>query len=309
MATMLANSEAWPGLATAVSLNNGGSSGIDIIESAIRLIESEPEVHSVGLGAWPNAAGELELDACIMDGDSRACGAVGALRGFLHPITIARRVMEQLPHVFLAGDGAARFAAEIGAERAELLTAIAVDRYHQWIDMVTTPEHRGSWPKVPLISYAARALEPTDPKGTTVILTLDDNGSMAAGVSTSGWAWKYPGRLGDSPIVGAGCYVDSRYGAAACTGKGELAIRGCTSFSVVAAMRLGMATREACLQAAADLVELEKPFSGVVTIHALSASGEHHVLRAGGNSEGSYFYWQGNEPGFLKCAAEKYPAS
>ena len=214
--------------------------------------------------------------------------------------------MELLPHVFLAGEGAARFADEIGAERAELLTDAAINRYQQWVESVAEERHRRDWPNVPLIAYAARALEPTDPKGTTVLLTIDEGGSIAAGVSTSGWAWKYPGRLGDSPVVGAGCYADSRYGAAACTGKGELTIRACTSFAVVDALRRGMSVREACLHAAADLAVLEDPFESVVTIHALNASGEHHVLRVGGRKESPCFLWREGEVEFLKQTAEHY---
>ena len=309
MKLILTNSEAWPGLDTAAALGNSGSSGLDIIEAAIREIEAEPEVHSVGRGAWPNAVGEHELDASIMDGDTRATGAVGALQGFLHPISVARKVMESLPHVFLAGEGAARFAGEIDAERAELGTDVSIQRYEQWIGSVARKDHKNEWPNVPLIPYAARALEPTDPKGTTVMLTLDGNGSVAAGVSTSGWAWKYPGRLGDSPIIGAGCYADSRYGAAACTGKGELAIRACTSFAVVRALRAGAGIREACLEAAEDLALLEHPFDGVVTIYAFSVNGESSVVRVGGTKESLYYLWREGNPEFSKLTAEVYPIS
>ena len=309
MGIMITNSEGWPGLTTAVRLYREKRSALDIIEQAIREVESEPEVHSVGRGSWPNAEGELELDACIMDGDTRRAGSIGALKGYLHPITVARSVMDNLFHVFLAGDGAARYAKEIGAESAELLTDAARKRYGQWVAQVAPKDVVERWPDVPLAGYAARALDPIDPLGTTVYLVLKDDGSMAAGVSTSGWAWKYPGRLGDSPVPGAGCYADSRYGAAACTGMGELALRSCASFSVVSAMRLGLSVGEACAKVAEDIVSLHPPADARLTIHALSSDGDHYVLTVGPESGSPYLFWEGHMDEFVERAAAHCPIS
>ncbi len=317
---MITNSEGWPGLDTALRLFKEDRPALDIVEQSICEVESEPSVHSVGRGSWPNAAGELELDACIMDGGTRRAGAIGALRGFLHPISVARSVMDNLSHVFLAGEGAARYAAEIGAERAELLTDIARERYRQWVAQVVPEAESERWPDVPMANYAAQALDPVEPKfdsvepkfdsveplGTTVYLVRKDDGTMAAGVSTSGWAWKYPGRLGDSPVPGAGCYVDSRHGAAACTGHGELALRTCASYSVVGAMGLGLSVREACLRAAHDIVSLDPPGNTILTIHALSRSGDHHVLRIGPAVGTPYLLWEGAVPAFSKRDAGHY---
>ena len=160
----------------------------------------------------------------------------------------------------------------------------------------------------PFQDHSASTEEPSppraiDPSGTTVFLVLKDNGSMAAGVSTSGWAWKYPGRLGDSPVIGAGCYTDSRYGAAACTGMGEWALRACTSFSVVNALRLGLSVREACIRAAEDIQELHPPKIAALTIHAMAKNGEHHVLRLSSGSETHYFFWQSKMRKFSKRRA------
>ncbi|MBT3272425.1 MAG: N(4)-(beta-N-acetylglucosaminyl)-L-asparaginase [Spirochaetales bacterium] len=303
MSIIIANSEAQPGLETALGLVKKKSSPLDIIEMAIREIETDPDIHSVGLGSWPNALGEIELDAAIMDGNTRDIGVIGALKGFLHPISVARKVMTELPHTFLAGDGAARYADEIGAERGELLTDVCIEAYNQWLDQVVDEKERDRWPNIPLSGIAAQALDPVEPLGTTALLAMDDHGSIAAGVSTSGWAWKYPGRLGDSPVIGAGCYADSRYGAAACTGKGELTMRACTSYSIVNSMRMGLSVREACLLAADDLADLERPFRGVVTIHALSKDGEHCVLRVGDKVKTDYFLWSGKMRSFQKKTA------
>lgn len=306
MAVMLTNAEGWPGLKSGVRLIGEGAAALDVVEQMIRDTEAEPEVHSVGLGSWPNAAGELELDASIMDGNSRAAGSVGALKGFLHPITVARAVMNELPHVFLAGDGAARFAGEIGAARADLMTDVSAEQYELWVRQVVPAEERERWPDAPMREYATRALDPVERFGTTVVLVLTDDGSLAAGVSTSGWAWKYPGRLGDSPVIGAGCYADSRYGAAACTGLGELTIRSCTAFAVVHSLRLGLSVKEACLASAAELAGLDHPAGSVVTIHALAKNGDSCVLRVGGDSSAKYFLWERGMRGFGKRSAVRY---
>jgi L-asparaginase len=241
-----------------------------------------------------------------MDGETLRLGAVGALKGYLHPISVARSVMEHLPHVFLAGEGAMRYAGEIGEERAELVTEIGRERYRRWFDQVVPEGVKKRWPNVPMAAYAVKALDPVEPHGTTILLVLNVDGTMAAGVSTSGLAWKYPGRLGDSPVAGAGCYVDSRYGAAACTGMGELAIRTCASYSVVSALRLGLSVQEGCLKTAEDIASLDPPEGGVITIHALSATGDHHVVRVGPKSKSIYYLWQGRMRKFAERRVDHF---
>ena len=139
--------------------------------------------------------------------------------------------MERLPHVFLAGQGAARFAAECGAESGSLLTGESRREWQAWVEEHVPQAQRSRWPEGPLAEWARLTADPITghAHGTTITLVKDRAGQIGAGVSTCGWAFKYPGRLGDSPVIGAGCYADNRYGAAACMGQGELTIRAGTA--------------------------------------------------------------------------------
>ena len=214
---VLMNGEGRVGMDAAVLALEAGKSALDVVEAGIRPVEADPAVRTVGFGGYPNLAGVVECDAAIMDGVTRECGSVGALSGYLHAIQVARQVMERLPHVMLVGDGAARFAAEVGATEAEMLSEESEvwHRQRQSARLANALNGREAlaafcWPKDGL--HTAR--------GTTVLLCRDKEGRLAGGTSTSGWAHKYPGRLGDSPIIGAGLYVDQRYGACACTHTG-----------------------------------------------------------------------------------------
>ncbi len=251
---IIGTGNAMEGLPPAMQILKQGGSALDAVEAAIRVSENDHEDHSVGLGGWPNLLGEVELDASMMDGRTRAAGAVGALRGYPHPISVARRVMERLPHVFLVGQGASDFAAEMGFTRQDGPTEVAAREWIARIQANVPPE------KLPALlqrremaPWVSLTRDPQRVAGTVDVIAMDGEGNLASGVSTSGWAWKYPGRLGDSPIIGAGNYCDNRYGAAACTGFGELAIRGATAHTVVLLMRMGVSLQEACQQALMDL--------------------------------------------------------
>ncbi|NLX42738.1 MAG: asparaginase, partial [Chloroflexi bacterium] len=248
----------------------------------------DPENHTVGYGGWPNLLGAVELDACMMDGTTLRSGAVGALQGFLHPISAARRVMEQLPHVLLVGEGAARFAGECGLQRIDNLTPEAAAYYARWCEENMPQGAEGQ----PLRELAWRAADPMHTHGTTVYLAQDAAGHLAAGVSTSGWSLKYPGRLGDSPIVGAGSYADTRYGAAACIGQGELTIRTSTARSVVLYLKQGLDLRSACHEAMTDLMYLSSDLLSFVMIHAIDAAGSHCALCWGKHPDPHYWVWQ-----------------
>lgn len=241
-------------LPAGMAILRAGGSALDAVETAIRLVEIDPEEHSVGLGSWPNLLGELELDASLMDGRTRSSGAVGALQGYPYAISVARKVMEELPHVFLVGQGAADFAAEMGFARQETLTPVAKQ---EWIDRLLVNVPNAELPDLfqrrKMAPWVSLAKDPQRIHGTVDVIAIDDAGNIASGVSTSGWAWKYPGRLGDSPIIGAGNYCDNRYGAAACTGHGELAIRAGTARSVVLFRQMGMSLQQACEAAMRDL--------------------------------------------------------
>ena len=249
------------------------ASALDAIEQGIRAVESNPEDMSVGRGGYPNAAGIVELDAGVMDGRTRASGAVGSLRGFAQPVSIAYAVMRRLPHVLLVGEGAARFAAEIGAERAELLTDKMSQSWQKWRQECGLPELT---PDTPLIDAVNLGKDPWHSGGTTVYLAQDYQGDIAAVTSTSGWAWKYPGRLGDSPVAGAGFYADNRYGAAACTGMGELSIRTGLARIAVYGMKSGLSVADAVQAALADVAELPQPRGGI-TLSAINSRGDHFV--------------------------------
>ena len=286
---VITNNEGGAGIGQTARCLREGQRGLDAIEAGIRLVEDDETVRTVGRGGWANLLGEVELDAAVMDGATLRTGAVGALKGFLHPFSVARQVLELLPHEFLVGEGAARFAREIGAEQGDLLMPHAATAWRKWFDNEVSASDRKLWPDVPLAKYCRHAIDPEVGRDTTVFLTIDRTGNVASGTSTSGWAWKYPGRLGDTPIIGAGSYADSRYGACACTGAGEMAIRCGTARSVVLYMKLGMSVEQAVLEAANDMRALKGGLVSRITIHAIDAADNHKVVAV--NGDGSNFYW------------------
>jgi len=276
---IIASSNGAIGMPAAWEILQGGGSALDAVEAATRIVEDNPDDHSVGYSGYPNLVGEVELDASIMDGATRRAGAVGALRGYRHPISVARRVMEELPHVMLAGVGAERFAAECGMPREDLLTDAAAEAWRAGIAGRLPDEFRDAQGAIvsELLSRATRlATDPERVAGTVNFIARDRAGHIASAVSTSGWAWKYPGRLGDSPIIGAGNYADDRYGAAACTGWGELAIRSGTARSVVLYLKQGYALEAACRESFYDLAALGIPLDQcLMSMVALDRYGNH----------------------------------
>ena len=247
-----------------------GGSALDAVEACARIVESDPADDTVGYGGLPNVLGVVELDASIVDGTSHAAGSVAALTGFMHPISVARAVMERLPHVMLVGAGAARIAREIGAEEGELLTP---ESREKWIARLRDAK------QTPASIAAATALAPivlemVEERGTVNFIAIDRRGNVASAVTTSGWGFKYPGRVGDSPIIGAGHYSDSRYGGAACTGFGELAMRNVTTKTAVdrlARRESAAAVAEAAIADANALVSHGSRLNIVV----LAANGDH----------------------------------
>ena len=244
-----------------------GGSALDAVEACAKIIEADTTDTSVGRGGKPKVLGEVELDASIMDGTAHRSGAIAALKGYLHPISVARAVMERTPHVFIVGEGAARFAREIGATRAQNLTAstrvLWVERLRTVGETPASVRRRAKL--LPLVRRIVRG-----DLGTVNFLALDSRGNVASAVTTSGWAYSYPGRVGDSPVIGAGNYCDSGIGAAACTGYGELAIRSVTAKTAVDRLAAGMPVDLVARAAIADANALDDaPFNIVV----LSAKG------------------------------------
>jgi beta-aspartyl-peptidase (threonine type) len=259
-----------------------GGSALDAVETGTRLVEDNPDDHTVGYGGYPNLLGEVELDASIMDGATLRAGAVGALRGYRAAISVARHVMERLPHVLLAGDGAAQFAAALGLPRENLLTDEARQAWRSGIEGRLPGLFRASEEiarATLLQGGAGLATDPEQVAGTVNFLAQDSAGHIASAVSTSGWAWKYPGRVGDSPVIGAGNYADDRYGAATCTGWGELALRSGLARCVVLYLKLGYTLEDACRTAFAELADfVDTSGKTVMSMLVLDSQGNHYAV-------------------------------
>lgn len=227
-----ANREAW-------SVLEAGGRALDAVEAGVRVTEADPTVTSVGYGGAPDRDGHVTLDACIMDERGR-CGSVAFLREILHPISVARRVMEATPHVMLVGQGALDFAVAQGFERQELLTPEAEAAWRRW------QAESGETGPPPINA---------ENHDTIGMLALDRDGNLSGACTTSGAAYKLHGRVGDSPIIGAGLYVDNAVGGATATGWGEAVIRAVGCFLVVELMRQGHAPAEACRLAVERVIE------------------------------------------------------
>jgi N4-(beta-N-acetylglucosaminyl)-L-asparaginase len=234
-----ANAAAW------AVLSKGGAA-LDAVESGARVPEADLSNHSVGRAGYPDRDGHVSLDASIMDqkGD---CGAVAGLEHIAHPISVARLVMEKTPHVLLVGDGALQFALEQGFPREELLTPESRTAWKAWLkDKQYNPVANSE-----VGTYGRDLGLPGGEKNhdTLGMLAIDARSDLSGACTTSGMAWKMRGRVGDSPIIGAGLYVDNEIGAATSTGVGEEVIRNVGSFLVVELMRQGRSPRDACREA------------------------------------------------------------
>ena len=291
MKMLLANAEAWPGFDTTVDLLKQGGAGIDAMVAGIARVEREAKVRSVGYGGWPNMLGEMEFDAGVMDGTTREVGAVGAVPATLPVSALAHEVMKHLPHVMLTGAGARRFATERGFAVDDVLHPDSKRVWWERLQKEMTPAQLAAFPDIALAPLSNAITDPERVRDTTVFLARDAAQGLGVVTSTSGWAWKYPGRLGDSPIVGAGFYADSRYGAAACTHTGEMTMRCGTSRSIVLALRLGHSLGDAVKLAVEELGELKTGFLAGVVIHAMDAAGRHQVVSFRCEEEIRYWYW------------------
>jgi L-asparaginase len=291
MKMLLANAEAWPGFDTTVDLLKQDGAGIDAMIAGIAKVEREAKVRSVGYGGWPNMLGEMEFDAGVMDGTTRDVGAVGAVPATLPVSALAHEVMKHLPHVMLTGAGARRFATERGFAIDDTLHPDSKRVWWERLQKEMTPQQLAAFPDIPLAPLSNTITDPERVRDTTVFLARDASRGLGVVTSTSGWAWKYPGRLGDSPIVGAGFYADSRYGAAACTHTGEMTMRCGTSRSIVLALRLGHSLDDAVKLAVEELGELKTGFLAGVVIHAMDAVGNHKVVSFRCDEEIRYWYW------------------
>lgn len=219
---LAANAEAWKTL-------EAGGSLLDAVEAGVKIPEADPEVSSVGYGGYPDAEGNVTLDACIMDPDGNA-GSVTYLQEIMHPISVARRIMEKTPHVILSGAGALKFAEDQGFKRENLLTDNMRKEWEAWKASGARYAPQANW----------------ENHDTIGLIGIDRQGNIAGACTTSGMAFKHPGRVGDSPIIGAGLFVDNEIGAATSTGEGEAILKTLGSFLVVENMRNGMSPQQAC---------------------------------------------------------------
>ena len=269
-----------------------GGSAMDAVEAAVNAVEDNPLDGGVGVGGTPNLLGVTQLDASIMDGSTRRSGAVAGLENVAHAISVARKVLELTPHDLLVGTGAEMFARAIGFEKSDLSTertrkiAAAMragspegiledEKERERFLRMWLKEGRGEW-------YEKISKEEW---GTVNIMAMDANGDMCVGVSTSGLGYKLPGRVGDSPYIGAGNYCDNRFGSAACTGKGELAIRLSSARMIVSYLENGLTLRGAVRKALKDVHSLQDG-----TISCLVFDREGNTISGSMTGESIHYY-------------------
>ncbi len=225
----------------AVDVLQKGGGVTDAVEQGVRVPEADPKNMSVGLGGLPDREGKVTLDACIMGPDGNA-GSVCFLEHIVHPISVARLVMDHTPHVMLSGEGALQFALENGFKKENLLTPAAEKAWKNWLN-TSNYDPQPNWEN-----------QPNEFHDTIGLLAVDKNGDMAGACTTSGMGFKMRGRVGDSPIIGAGLYVDNEVGGATATGMGELVMKTLGSFLVVELMRQGKSPQAACEEAVMRIV-------------------------------------------------------
>ena len=244
-----ANAAAW------IVLEKNGTA-LDAVEKGVRVTEADPSDQSVGYGGLPDRDGKVTLDACVMN-ELGNCGAVMDLQNIMHPVSVARLVMEKTPHVQLNGEGALKFALSQGFKKENLLTPESEKAWRKWLKT----SHYNPMITVDNIEDEINKQQKKEVKGqinnhdTIGMLAMDAQGNLSGACSTSGMAFKMSGRVGDSPIIGAGLFVDNEVGAATSTGVGEEVIKICGSHLVVELMRQGLAPEDACKRAVDRIVK------------------------------------------------------
>jgi N4-(beta-N-acetylglucosaminyl)-L-asparaginase len=264
-----ANQAAWKVLST-------GGRALDAVEKGVHVPEADPKNQSVGYGGLPDRDGHVTLDACIMD-DLGNCGAVAGSEHIMHPRSVARLVMEKTPHVMLVGDGALQFALENGFKKQNLLTKESEKAWKEWLKTAKYAPVMNIENK--LYDKAAPTKLPGNQYNhdTIGMLAIDAKGNISGACTTSGMAYKLHGRVGDSPIIGAGLYVDNEVGGATSTGVGEEVIRNVGSFLVVELMRQGYAPEDACKEAVMRIIKKKPEIAKGIQVGflALNKKGEY----------------------------------
>jgi N4-(beta-N-acetylglucosaminyl)-L-asparaginase len=239
----------------AMELIRDGASALDAVIAGVNIVEDDPNDMTVGYGGLPNEEGVVELDAAVMHGPTHRAGAVASLRNIKNPSRVARLVMERTDHVLLVGEGALRFAKAHGFKEEDLLTDRSREAWLKWKESLSTQD---DWlpPHTPETEGIGELLDRSHrPTGTIHCSALDAHGDLSCVTTTSGMAFKIPGRVGDSPIIGAGLYVDNKVGAAGSTGRGEANLTNCSSVMIVEFMRQGKTPEQACLEACKRIVD------------------------------------------------------
>ncbi len=268
-----ANQAAW------AVLKKGGRA-LDAVETGTRVPEADPSIHTIGLGGYPDRDGFVTLDACVMDEKGNA-GAVGCMQHIVHAVSVARLVMEKTPHVMLVGEGATQFALSQGFKKEKLLTPDAEKAWKKWLK---TSKYQ---PEINIENKSApppsTAFSPLKLPGnlynhdTIGMLAIDQNGDLSGACTTSGMAFKMHGRVGDSPIIGAGLFVDNEVGAATATGVGEANMRMCGTHTVVELMRQGLSPEEACKKAVERVIEHDYAYAKSIQLGFLAINKKGEV--------------------------------
>jgi N4-(beta-N-acetylglucosaminyl)-L-asparaginase len=231
----------------AMEMIRNGSDALDAVIAGVNIVEDDPDDMTVGLGGLPNEEGIVELDSSVMHGPTHRCGAVASLRNIKNPSKVAKVVMNRTDHVLLVGEGALRFAKMHGFKEEELLTDKSREMWVKWKEHLSTKDDYLPAHTIDTKDIGSQFHEVMQTNGTINCLAKDLNGNISGVTTTSGLAWKIPGRVGDSPIIGAGLYVDNEIGAAGSTGRGEANLENCSSVLIVEWMGEGKSPEEACL--------------------------------------------------------------
>jgi len=291
----------------AMSMIKAGGDPLDAVIAGVNIVEDDPNDNSVGYGGLPNAEGVVELDASVMYGPTHSAGAVASLRNIKNPSKVARLVMEKTRHVLLVGEGALQFARSQGFKEEKLLTE---ESRKAWLKWKGTLKDRSAWipPGIGRLPDNLRGVVWTH--GTINCLAIDAAGRLAGVTTTSGLSWKLPGRVGDSPIIGAGLYVDNDIGAAGSTGLGEANLQTCASFSIVELMGRGLSPEQACLKVCEKVVDKARRWPRLLDpdgkisfgldFYALNRKGEFGS--AGIYQGGTYAAHDGTENKLRPCA-------
>jgi L-asparaginase len=290
----------WPnGVDEAHRSLNAGAKRHDVLEKTIMTVESDPKIRSVAYGGAPNLLGVPQFDAAFMDGNTRELGAIAGAVGYTNPVRIARKLMESGLHTMIAGaDGITLFAKSHGIEQGPTLSPEAAAEWEKTVKPRLKDLQSGKFSALDLVRQVSAPREhepsPAAPHDTTVMAASDGQG-LSVATSTAGWDYKHPGRVGDSPVCGAGFYVDSRYGACMCTHTGEVSMRAGAARSVVFAMASGKSLHDAVEAAINDISALRGGHLGALVIHAIDADGNPRVVALNamdGDQPVRYRYWR-----------------